>query len=236
VAIGELCRHTPNTVRSGQFSCSSTLRDGNEIDSTFLPPIGWDPYQVRVTLGRRLARRSLFQQGVEAGLGDGFVDFRFGAAGSDATQCFAVNLDGEAALVGEKFGEGQAFGVAFLNEIGGILAWRAVEGGVARFLLGPLQGVERGGISLLEKEKITAFVDDHDGHAYVALFGFGFGASDHDFDGRKVEIFLGWEIVGEGCSGGEERQYGEKDSFHARMLPTAASVCQREKPDDRQNR
>ena len=37
---------------------------------------------------------SLFQQGVQAGLGDGFVDLRLCPAGGDGSNGLAVDLDG----------------------------------------------------------------------------------------------------------------------------------------------
>src|SRR2546428_2492994 len=44
-----------------------------------------------------ILRPLFFEEGVESGLGDGFVDLRLGAAGGDAAHGLAVDLDGEAA-------------------------------------------------------------------------------------------------------------------------------------------
>src|SRR5262249_1050546 len=73
-----------------------------------------------------------------------------------------------------------------------------------------------GGVALLEEQKIAAVVDDDDGHADVLFFGLGFGAGDHGLDRSEVEIFPGWKIVGKGCSGEDNGEDGQKDSFHAR--------------------
>ena len=143
----------------------------------------------------------LLRESVQACLGDGLVDLGFGAAGGDASQRFAVHLDGQTTLIGKEFGEGQGLDAAFLYGVGGVLGGAAVEGGVASFLLRPLQGVERRGVTLLEKEEIAAFVDDDDGDADLALFGFGFGSGDHGLNRGEVDIFFGGEIGGKGWGG-----------------------------------
>lgn len=153
-------------------------------------------------------RRLLFQQSVEARLGDGFVDFGLCAAAGDAAEGLSVDLDRQAALVGEVFGEGQGFDVAFLDVVGRVFGRATVESGVASLFLSPGDGVERGGVALLQEEEVAAVVDNDDGDADVALFGFGFGGGDHDFDGGEVDVFFGWEVSGEswrGQSEGEEQ-------------------------------
>ena len=64
--------------------------------------------------------RLLFEEGVDGGLGDGFVDFRFGAAGGDGADGLAVDLDGQAALVREVVWEGEGFDIALFHVVGGV--------------------------------------------------------------------------------------------------------------------
>ncbi len=141
-------------------------------------------------------------------MGDGFVDFGFGATGGDGADGLAVDLDGQAALVGKIVRKGEGFDVALFHVVGGVFRGTAVEGGVAGFLLGPHDGVEGGGIGFLEEEEVAAFVDDADGDFDIALFGFRFGGGDHGLDGGEVDEFFGWQIGGGGS--GHESEHNKK--------------------------
>jgi hypothetical protein len=153
----------------------------------------------------RRTPKLFFEEGVDAGLGDGFVDFGFGAAGGDAAESLTVHFDGEAALVGKEIGEGESFHAAFFHSIGGVFRRGSVKGGVAGFLLRPHDGVEGGAIGLLKEEEIAAFVHDADGDFDVLFFCFGFSAGDHGLDGREVDVFFGWEIGSDSGDGESER-------------------------------
>ena len=132
-------------------------------------------------------------------MGDGFVDFGFGAAGGDAAESLAVDFNGEAALVGEEIGEGEGLHTAFFHGIGGVFRRGSVERGVASFLLRPHDGVEGGAVGLLKEKEIAAFVHDADGDLDILFFGFGFGGGNHGLDGREVDVFFGWKIGGDGA-------------------------------------
>jgi hypothetical protein len=156
--------------------------------------------------------RLLFQEGVDRGLGDGFVYFRFGAAGSDGADGLAVDLNGQAALVGEVVRKGKGFDIALFHVVGGVFRGAAVKGGVAGFLLGPHDGVEGGGIGFLEEKEIAAFVHDADGDFDIAFFGFRFGGGDHGLDGGEIDIFFGWQIGGGGS--GHKSEHNKKEFEH----------------------
>src|SRR2546428_11640026 len=87
-----------------------------------------------------LFRSLFFEEGVESGLCDGFVDLRLGAAGGDAADGLAVDLGGEAALGGEEVWEREGLDATFFHGIGAVFRRTPVEGGGAGFSLGGLGG------------------------------------------------------------------------------------------------
>ena len=152
-----------------------------------------------------ILRPLFFEEGVESGLGDGFVDLRLGAAGGDAADGLAVDLDGEAALVGKEVWKREGLDATFFHGIGAVFRRTPVEGGVASFSLGELDGVEGGGVRFLKEKKISAFVHDADSDFDVAFLGLRLSSSDHGFDGRQIQIFFGGQIGSRGCHGKCER-------------------------------
>jgi hypothetical protein len=91
-----------------------TFRVWREIREKFIGDCGQEHMRsfCRVVTSRlgftdsgRASNKSLFEKRVEPGLHDRFVNFRFGTAGRHAADRFAVNLDGQPALVRKKIRE-----------------------------------------------------------------------------------------------------------------------------------
>jgi hypothetical protein len=87
---------------------------------------------------------------------DGFVNLRFGATGSNTTDCLAVHLDGQSALVVEKVRKSEDLEMALFQYLGAGFLRTLVERSVAGFLLGEFDGVERGGIRFLQKKNLSS--------------------------------------------------------------------------------
>ena len=80
-----------------------------------------DGLKAAATKAKACGSTQLFlEEGVYAGLGDGFVNFGFSAAGGNAAEGLAVYLDGEATLVGEKVRKRKGFNATFFHGIGGV--------------------------------------------------------------------------------------------------------------------
>src|SRR5437867_9334100 len=58
-----------------------------------------------------ILRPLFFEEGVESSLGDGLVDLGFGTAGGDTADGLAIDLDGQAALIGKVVRKSQGFHV-----------------------------------------------------------------------------------------------------------------------------
>ena len=80
----------------------------------------------------------LLEQPVDSGLGDSFVNIRFGAAGGDAAQDLAIHQNRQSALVGEELRVRQRLDIALLDALRSVLRGTLVIGGVAGFSLGEL--------------------------------------------------------------------------------------------------
>jgi hypothetical protein len=150
----------------------------------------------------------LLKNGVESGLRDRFVDFGLGAAGGNAADGVAIDLNGQAALVGEEIRERQRFDTSLLHVVSAVFGWSAVRRGVASFPLSKLDRVDRRAVCLFEEKKVSAVVYDTKGDFDVAVFGFGLGGGNHRLDGGEIQILLGWEIRGRNCC--DDTQQEEK--------------------------
>ena len=82
----------------------------------------------------------LFKQGIQSRLGNLFVDLGFGSAGGNTAQQLALDLDGQAALVGEIVGKVQRFVMAVLYVFSRIPRRAPVSCGVASFSSGQIAG------------------------------------------------------------------------------------------------
>ena len=152
-----------------------------------------------------ILRPLFFEEGVESSLGDGLVDLGFGTAGADTADGLAIDLDGQAALIGKVVRKSQGFHVALFHVVSGVFRGTPVEGRVPGLLLRPHDGIEGGGIGFLEEKQIAAFVHDANGDFDVAFLGLCLGGGDHGLDGRQVQVFFGGQVGGIDCQGKSER-------------------------------
>src|SRR5438270_5753210 len=93
-----------------------------------------------------ILRPLFFEEGVESGLGDGLVDLGFGTAGGDTADGLAIDLDGQAALIGKVVRKSHGFHVALFHVVSGVFRGTPVEGRVPALLLRPPDASEGGGL------------------------------------------------------------------------------------------